>query len=178
MGWAGAALGAELGARRLLRGRSAAWIVAYLALGAAALPRVSRQARPARGSVAGTLAAVGLVMAGYPAGRALVGDRPLSPPRDPLWLELVALALVVAPVEELVWGGLVQPSLGPVPAAVVFALKHPLIDGRPRRLLGLVLFGTGLGYVRRRSRALALALHVAANSGGVLLGHFDGRDRF
>jgi hypothetical protein len=36
----------------------------------------------------------------------------------------------------------------------------------------------GLGLVRSRSPRLATALHVAANGGGVLLGHAGGRDQF
>ena len=47
-----------------------------------------------------------------------------------------------------------------------------------RRTLGLGLFWTGLGLLRRRARSAAAVAHVSANTGAVLLGHFTGRDRF
>jgi membrane protease YdiL (CAAX protease family) len=85
---------------------------------------------------------------------------------------------MVAPVEEAVWGALVQPAIGLTAASAMFATKHPLIDGRWRRTLGLGLFGLGLGLLRERSRKLALVVHVACNAGGVALGHLTGRDQF
>jgi membrane protease YdiL (CAAX protease family) len=84
---------------------------------------------------------------------------------------------VIAPVEEVIWGGLVQPAVGALPTTALFAVKHGLVDGRWRRTLGLGLFGLGLGWLRRRSRALALGIHVACNAGGVALGHVTGRDQ-
>ena len=61
---------------------------------------------------------------------------------------------------------------------LLFAAKHVVIDGRWRRFLGLALFWLGLGALRRRSRALALGVHVACNGGGVVLGHITQQDRF
>jgi hypothetical protein len=104
--------------------------------------------------------------------------KPSGPPPDPLTIELAALAAVLAPVEELTWGRLVEPRLGIAPTAGLFAAKHILIDGKWRRAAGLALFWTGLGLVRRRSPKLALGLHVAANASGVLWGHFKGQDAF
>ena len=101
-----------------------------------------------------------------------------SPPPDPAALELAALAAVVAPAEEVVWGREVERRLGIGPTAVFFAAKHIVIDGRWRRGGGLFLFWLGLGLVRRRSWTLALGLHMTANASGVLLGHMTGRDSF
>ena len=119
-----------------------------------------------------------LVLAGYPLGCALLGHRWPGPPPDGELIELVALAGVVAPAEEFAWGGQVERRVGVIPASVLFAAKHVVIDGRWRRALGLALFWGGLGMVRSRSRGLALGLHVVANAGGVMLGHAGGHDRF
>jgi hypothetical protein len=119
-----------------------------------------------------------LALAGYPLGCALLGHRPYQGPQDPAALELTALAGVVAPVEELTWGRLVEPRIGIPATAALFAAKHVVIDGKWRRVAGLGLFWVGLGLVRRRSPMLALGLHVAANASGVMLGHFTEEDRF
>jgi hypothetical protein len=117
-------------------------------------------------------------MAGYPLGCALLAHRATRPPQDALNTELLALACVVAPAEELAWGGQVESRLGVLPTALLFAAKHVAIDGLWRRALGLALFWAGLGMVRRRSPVLAFGVHVAANAGGVVLGHATSRDRF
>lgn len=119
-----------------------------------------------------------LAIAGYPLGCALLAHRPTRPPPDTLNIELIALACVVAPAEELAWGGHVESRLGVVPTAQLFAAKHVAIDGLWRRALGLALFWAGLGMVRRRSPVLAFGMHVAANAGGVVLGHATRSDRF
>lgn len=124
------------------------------------------------------LAGLPLAAAGYPAGNALLRHKPSGPPREELSIELLALAGVVAPVEELTWGRLVEPGLGIPATAILFAAKHVVVDGRWRRAAGLALFWAGLGLVRRRSPGLALGLHVAANASGVLLGHITGEDSF
>jgi len=140
----------------------------------AASPRLRRRRR-----LPGALwLGIPLVLAGYQAGRALTGDRPTGPPPEPAGLELLTLAAVVAPAEELAWGCQVEPRVGLPATAVLFALKHVAIDGRWRRAPGLALFWLGLGLVRSHSPRLALALHVAANAGGVLVGHACGRDSF
>jgi hypothetical protein len=124
------------------------------------------------------LVGIPLAVAGYPLGCALLGHRPSRPPPDSLALELMALAGVVAPVEEATWGRLIEPRLGVPATAAFFAVKHVVIDGRWRRAAGLALFWTGLGLVRSRSPKLALGLHVAANASGVLVGHLTRQDSF
>ncbi|HEY1456787.1 MAG TPA: hypothetical protein VGG31_09835 [Candidatus Dormibacteraeota bacterium] len=121
---------------------------------------------------------VPLALTGYPLGCAMLGHRPPGRPSAGAGAEILALAAVVAPAEELTWGVQVERRLGVLPTAVLFAGKHVAIDGRWRRGLGLALFWVGLGLVRRRSPALALGLHIAANAGGVMLGHATGTDRF
>jgi membrane protease YdiL (CAAX protease family) len=185
LGWAAAVTATEAIARRSIPSRSRAWLVAYSALGAAAsatllarpraLPTDTGQRGKGR---AGLVAGLVLSGIGYQLGRRALGDRPTRPPSEPLWLELAALAGVVAPVEEVLWGGLVQSRAGVVGTSALFAAKHPLIDGRWRRTLGLGLFGLGLGLLRRRSGKLALLVHVGCNAGGVALGHLTGRDQF
>lgn len=88
------------------------------------------------------------------------------------------MAGAVAPVEEAIWGSLVQPAAGVAATSALFAAKHVVVDGRWRRSLGLALFGLGLGLLRERSRRLALLVHVACNAGGVALGHLTDRDQF
>lgn len=124
------------------------------------------------------MAGLALATAGYQVGRLLLRDHPTGPPPEALWLETLALAGAVAPAEELAWGALVQPALGVTATSALFAAKHVAVDGRWRRSLGLALFGLGLGILRRRSRNLALLVHVACNAGGVALGHITGRDQF
>jgi membrane protease YdiL (CAAX protease family) len=182
LGWAAAVTATEALARRLIPSRSRAWLIAYSTLGAAGgaalVARRGRVGKPRRRDRAPVIAGLALAAGGYQLGRAALGDRPIGPPLESLWLETAALAGVVAPAEEIIWGGLVQPAVGVVPATVLFAVKHGVVDGRWRRTLGLGLFGLGLGLVRRRSRALALGVHIACNAGGVLLGHLTGRDQF
>jgi hypothetical protein len=164
----------ESGARRAVRSRSAAWLAAYGAL--ALLPAPSRRRRPV-GRVR-LVAGVALAVAGYPLGRALLGSRPTGRPPEGLAVELAALGAVVPAVEERVWGGMVEPALGPAATAALFGVKHAVIDGRWDRVLGLSLCWWGLAQVRRASPAAALALHCAVNAGGVLLGHATARDQF
>lgn len=163
--------------RKRSSSRSGAWLIAYSLLGAAALGE--RVPRPRRdGGWPALLAGVPLAVAGYPAGNALLRHKPSGPPPEHPSLELLALAGVVAPVEELTWGRLVEPRLGIPATAMLFAAKHVVVDGRWRRAAGLALFWAGLGLVRRRSPGLALGLHVAANASGVLIGHATGEDSF
>lgn len=169
--------GAEAAGRRLARGRAAGWLLAYPLLAAAgwrALPASRRSRTDAPALLAGLL----LAAAGYPLGCRLLGHRWSGRPPDPLWVEMLALAGVVAPVEELVWGRQVEGRLGIAVTAPLFAAKHVAIDGRWRRAGGLALFWVGLGTVRRRSRRAALGIHILANASGVALGHLSGRDHF
>lgn len=179
LAWAAAVTGVEWTARRAFRQRSRAWLTAYGALGSAA---AAAGARIERGSLddnrGRTAAGVALAMAGYPLGRALFGDRPEGAPPEPPGREAVAIAGVVAPAEELVWGRIVEPELGVAPTAALFALKHPLVDGRWRRAFGLGLAWYGLGLVRKASPLAALALHVGNNATGVLMGRITGQDQF
>jgi hypothetical protein len=167
----------EAAARRLSPSRSGAWLTAYPLLGAVALSERVPRARRNGGSLA-LLIGIPLALAGYPLGCTLLGHKPYQPPPDALALELLALAGVVAPVEEITWARLVEPRLGIPVTAALFAAKHVLIDGRWRRGAGLALFWVGLGLVRSRSPKLALGLHVTANASGVLLGHRQGQDAF
>jgi hypothetical protein len=152
-------------------------LIAYSLLGAAALT-AGAPARRLEGGWPAMVAGLPLAAAGYPAGNALLRHKPSGPPPEELPIEALALAGVVAPVEELIWGGLVEPRLGIPATAVLFAAKHVVVDGRWRRAAGLSLFWAGLGLVRQRSPRLALGLHVAANASGVLLGHITGEDFF
>jgi hypothetical protein len=179
LAWAAAVAGVEWSARRAFHSRSTAWLVAYAALGWAA---VAAGARVEPGSLdedrRRTIAGAVLAMAGYPVGRALLRDRPDQAPPDPAPVEAVAIVGVVAPAEELVWGELIEPELGLAPTAALFALKHPLVDGRWRRALGLGLSWYGLGLVRKSSPLAALALHAGNNATGVLMGRITGQDQF
>jgi hypothetical protein len=152
-------------------------LITYPLLGAAALSDRAPWARRDGGSLA-LLIGLPLALAGYPLGCALLGHKPYRPPPDPLALELLALACVVAPVEEATWGRLIEPRLGIPVTAALFAAKHAVVDGRWRRAAGLAMFWTGLGLVRSCSPKLALGLHVAANASGVLWGHLRRQDTF
>jgi len=167
----------EAGARGLLPSRSRGWIAAYSVLGTAAVIDRVPAARRRGGRIAMWIG-IPLALAGYPLGCALVGHRPYQRPPDPAVLELTALAAVVAPVEELTWGRLIEPRIGIPATAALFSAKHVAIDGKWRRVVGLGAVWVGLGLVRRRSPMLALGLHVAANASGVVLGHLSGEDRF
>jgi len=160
-------------------------VLAYSILGATAglagivSPRTQRPTeRTDVGSRTGVVAGLALAAAGYPMGRFLLGDRPVGPPPESAWLEAMAVAGVVAPVEELVWGRLVEPSLGVSVTSALFAAKHIAVDGRWRRSIGLGLFWIGLGLLRRRSAKLALLVHVGCNAAGVAVGHLTDRDQF
>ena len=171
--------GVELAARGAFRQRSTAWLAGYAALGAAAAAAGARIDRGTLDDNRGqTIAGLVLAMAGYPLGRALLRDRLDAAPTEPALLEAVAIAGVVAPAEELVWGQLVEPELGLAPTAALFGLKHTLVDGRWRRTLGLALSWYGLGLVRRASPLAALGLHVGSNATGVVMGRVTGQDQF
>jgi len=164
--------------RRRVRSRSKAWLIAYPLLAGAATLGTTQRARRSRGAWPWLWLGVPLALGGYTLGCALLGHRPSEPPPDPAALETAALAGVVAPAEELIWGRLVEPRLGIPLTALLFAAKHVAIDRRWRRAAGLASFWVGLGLVRRRSAQLALVLHVTANASGVALGHLLSRDQF
>ena len=172
--WAGLVVGAEWWARRPPRRRSQAWLLAYGALGGLALLSGARLT-----SRSGGLSLPGLTLAaiGYPLGRRVMGDHPFDAPPQSLALELAALG-VVAVSEELTWGAIVEPALGPAVTATLFAAKHAVIDGRWRRGLGLFVFWMGLAAQRRRWPSAALLLHAMLNAAGVVQGHVSGIDRF
>jgi hypothetical protein len=178
--WAAAIAIAERTVRAAIPSRSRAWILTYAGVVAAAGVRLASVPRRRRGmgGRAELLGGLGLAVAGYPAGRWLLGDRPDGPPPEPALREAFALGAIVAPAEELAWGALVEPVFGARATGILFAGKHVLVDGRWKRAPGLASFWWGLAVLRRRSRTLALAVHVALNLGGVLLGHATQRDRF
>ena len=91
--------------------------------------------------------------------------------------ELAALE-VVAVTEELTWGAIVEPALGPAATATLFAAKHVVIDSRWRRGIGLFAFWMGLAAQRRRWPLAAMLVHAALNAAGVVQGHVSSRDRF
>ena len=174
IGWAGLITGAEWLTLRPPRRRSQAWLLAYGALGGLALLSGGRLA-PRSGSL--SLAGLTLAAIGYPLGRRVMGDHSSDAPPQHLALELAALE-VVAITEELTWGAIVEPELGPAVTATLFAAKHVLIDGRWRRGLGLFAFWLGLSAQRRRWPVAAMLVHAALNGAGVVQGHVSGRDRF
>jgi len=177
LGWLAAIVLAERLSHRLVPSRAVGWIVAYAGLFIAAVA-IGVDAPPSGALRPAVLGGVVLATIGYPLGRALLGDKPDRPPPDRLWLELLALAGFVAVTEELIWGALVEPAIGIFVTAALFAFKHPLVDGRWRRALGLFLFWVGLGLVRVWLWPAALVLHVALNAGGVVLGHRSEADQF
>jgi membrane protease YdiL (CAAX protease family) len=73
-------------------------------------------------------------------------------------LMLVANGLVAPASEELAWRGVVQtalvrawgPMIGIVVTALLFALKHVVLDGSLARMTTLVMLGLVLGVVRHR----------------------------
>ena len=174
LGWSVLITSAEWGARRTFKARSTAWVMAYGGLAVAAAASGARVR-----ATDGELSWKGLALAafGYPLGRGLLGDRESSPPPDGFAHELVAIE-VVAATEELTWGAIVEPALGPTLTAALFAGKHAVIDGRWRRLLGLFLFWSGLATQRRRWPTAALIAHALLNAIGVVRGHRSGRDQF
>lgn len=102
-------------------------------------------------------------------------------------LKVVSLVLVnglfVPIAEEYLWRGLVQVRLLrilPAPlaiglTAILFSLKHVLVDASPGRFLALIAFGAICGVVARRatwkrSAALHLVLNTAATGAGLIFG--------
>lgn len=165
----------ELTGRRATRSRAMGWLGAYTLIGiVGALAPAPRpfSSRDRALTLAPLMAAVG-----YPGLRELAGDHPRRPPREPLALELVALA-VVAVAEELSWARHVEPWLGDVGTAALFAVKHAAIDGNARRVPALAMFWWGLAGIRAHSKVAAAATHVLLNCGGVTLGHLTARDQF
>ena len=174
--WAGAIAASERSARRVFSSRATALLIAYAGLAIAAVAIAPPDGRRRREPF--SPGAVALALGGYPVGRALAGNAPSGPPPDGLAPELVALGLMVQIAEEAAWGRHVEEDLGVPATALLFSLKHAIVDGRWRRSPGLAAFWVGLGGVRKASRARALALHVVCNSAAVLLGHATARDQF
>jgi hypothetical protein len=176
--WVVAVTVGERQARRAIGGRAAALLATYVPLGVVAALRSSgpRNVRPSpRWALP---LGIGLTFGGYQLGRWLLGDQPTEEPSDPFVLELLSLGVLVPVAEEMIWGARVEPAVGVGVTACVFAGKHPSVDDRWRRTLGLAAFWAGLGLIRRRSRLGAVVAHVIANSGAVALGHATGRDRY
>jgi hypothetical protein len=178
LGWALLIGVTEAAWRWRVRSRAGAWQLTALSLLAASL-WPSPPSGPGRARTPEWMPWLGLTLsvAGYPVGRMIAGDRAAMAPRDTLGADLLALSLL-AIAEERTWAVHVEPVLGPISTAILFAVKHPLLDNRWRRALGLALFWTGLSVVRQKSKRGALWLHVAANVSGVLLGHARQRDQF
>jgi hypothetical protein len=102
-------------------------------------------------------------------------------------LQVVSLILVnglfVPVAEEYLWRGIVQGRLlhilaAPVAiglTAVLFSLKHALVDASLRRLLALIAFGAVCGVVAqrdswRRSAALHIVINTIVTIGGLIFG--------
>lgn len=91
---------------------------------------------------------------------------------------LLVNGLVIPFVEERLWRGLIQPrlgaALGAVPGlvltAILFSLKHALVDAALLRLVTLTAFGLVLGLLAARQgwRAAALA-HALTNTAATVL---------
>lgn len=175
--WVLAVVAVEGGARRAIASRARAWIASYVLLGASVVIAGAHLRREGD-AFAPVWLGVALALVGYPVGRALLADRPQSAPEDRLWWELPAVGVMVPVVEELIWGGRVEAAYGVAATSALFAAKHVVIDRRWRRFLGLAVFWAGLGVVRAVHPLPALLLHVAANSGGVVLGHATRKDQF
>jgi hypothetical protein len=176
--WAGVVTVAERSLRGVASSRSMALLTAYVPLGLAATARGRGRGAGRAGTRGGAVGGLVLAFGGYQAGRWLLDDAPDREPPDAFVSELVTLGVVVPLAEEAIWGSRVEPRFGVAATAAAFALKHPVVDRRWRRTLGLALFWTGLGLIRRRTRAGAALAHVVANSGAVVLGHATRRDRF
>ena len=176
--WAGATTLAERLVRTVSPSRSMGLLATYVPLGiaAAARGRAPSEGRP--GSASEAVVGLSLAFGGYQVGRWLLDDVPDQEPPDAFVPELVTLGVVVPLAEEAIWASRVEPRFGVVATAAAFATKHPIVDRRWRRTLGLALFWTGLGLIRRRTRRGAALAHVVANSGAAVLGHLTRRDRF
>lgn len=130
----------------------------------------------------GGLVMVGLLNLTAAVDQALFGLSPQlpTPMRDALqrggvWMAALLLLAngVAAPVsEELVWRGVIQtalarvwrPSVALIVTAVVFALKHVVVDASAQRLTTLLVFGVVVGAVRARwGTASSTITHVVAN---------------
>jgi membrane protease YdiL (CAAX protease family) len=98
-------------------------------------------------------------------------------------LKVVSLILVnglfVPIAEEYLWRGVVQARLiGILPApfaigltAILFSLKHALVDASLGRLLALIAFGAICGVVAQRSSwRRSAALHMVVNTIATIMG--------
>jgi sodium transport system permease protein len=92
----------------------------------------------------------------------------------PLALDLLALALVPAAAEELLFRGVLfgaaRPRLGPTGAVVVSAVAFGLYHGSIYRFLPAAFGGLLIGVVRAASGSLwpAVAFHAANNAGVIV----------
>ncbi len=111
--------------KKLTGSRAKGWIGSYLLIGLAALALGPES--PTHSALDWRVAVgVALALGGYQVGRLVLGDRPDRPPSESKTLELVALAGVVAPVEELLWGAVVGPEIGFLATAGFFASQASL----------------------------------------------------
>lgn len=87
-------------------------------------------------------------------------------------LLLAVNGFVVPVAEERLWRGVVQTALvkarsplaGIAVTAIVFSLKHAVVDGSPGRLLALIGFGLVAGSVRWRwGTGASTVAHIVAN---------------
>ncbi len=91
-----------------------------------------------------------------------------------LFISLILVNGLFVPVaEEYLWRGLIQPRLAAVIAspiaiavtAVLFSLKHVIVDGSMGRFLMVIAFGAILGFLaHRKTWHSAAALHMLVNS--------------
>jgi hypothetical protein len=174
--WAVGIVGVEFLARHFFSSRARAWLAAYGSL----LVVVLLTGAELGGAEQVGFLWLGVVLAlvGYPLGRALFRDKPHAAPSDSWPLDALSVGLLVPVAEELLWGAKVEPTAGVLLTAGLFALKHVVIDGRWKRVLGLALFWLGLSMVRADHASVALVLHVAVNQAGVALGHKTKKDQF
>lgn len=92
---------------------------------------------------------------------------------------LLVNGIIVPVIEEWLWRGLIQPRLtsafgfvpGLLTTAVLFSLKHVVIDASLGRLLTLIMLGSILGYVAARYGGWKSSafVHAAGNTIGTCL---------
>ncbi|MGF1471549.1 MAG: type II CAAX prenyl endopeptidase Rce1 family protein [Rubrobacteraceae bacterium] len=170
-----AVLGVGVGVRRNFR-----QTLSRLGYGAISVRQLGVVAVFVLGALALSIAANGLFAYLQPDLHRTVGDlsNSLFNPRGLGPVAAVSFALLLGLGaglgEETLFRGALQPTLGLVPAALLFASMH--IQYGPSVLLGYVfLLGLGLGLLRRYTNTTASFLaHAGFNALGVMLAYFFG----
>jgi membrane protease YdiL (CAAX protease family) len=168
----------------------AAWVIALYGQHRGVRPRdwgyTWSPARLAVG-VAGGLLILALMWGTALVDEVLWGGTGVLPPamveglRAGAWVSLLMLAvngLIVPASEELAWRGVIQtafgrawgPLVGLLLTAIVFALKHVVVDGSVARVTTLLMIGLVVGAVRFRwGTGASTIAHMVANLGATAL---------